>query len=186
MTNQSSSSQAPRIHKRNRPCAADQFADPVDRLVDDIDAEDPHQARLAPDQPDYAVGYGKPPVGTRFRPGQSGNPRGRPKGARGLKTLVRETMTKSISVRTAEGHKRMPRIEAVLHRQFELAMKGNDRAQSRLIDLYGQAIPESAGDDLPAGACEFTAADEATLAAYRARVIEEHQFDAREGEGGEP
>jgi len=35
------------------------------------------------DQPrDYAVGYGKPPVGTRFQKGQSGNPEGRPRGTK--------------------------------------------------------------------------------------------------------
>jgi Family of unknown function (DUF5681) len=27
----------------------------------------------------YEIGYGKPPIGARFRPGVSGNPRGRPK-----------------------------------------------------------------------------------------------------------
>ncbi len=31
---------------------------------------------------DYEVGYGKPPSRTRFRSGQSGNPRGRPKGTK--------------------------------------------------------------------------------------------------------
>ena len=31
---------------------------------------------------DYQVGYGKPPIETRFKSGQSGNPRGRPKGAK--------------------------------------------------------------------------------------------------------
>src|SRR6476620_6162861 len=29
----------------------------------------------------YEVGYGKPPVKSRFNKGQSGNPRGKPKGA---------------------------------------------------------------------------------------------------------
>lgn len=29
----------------------------------------------------YLVGYGKPPLHTRFKPGQSGNPRGRPRRA---------------------------------------------------------------------------------------------------------
>lgn len=33
-------------------------------------------------RPGYDVGYAKPPVGTRFKPGQSGNPKGRPRGQR--------------------------------------------------------------------------------------------------------
>jgi Family of unknown function (DUF5681) len=36
------------------------------------------------------VGYGQPPKATRFKPGQSGNLRGRPKGARGHKAIVEE------------------------------------------------------------------------------------------------
>jgi hypothetical protein len=32
-------------------------------------------------QGDYKIGYGKPPEHTRFRPGQSGNPAGRPRAA---------------------------------------------------------------------------------------------------------
>ena len=36
------------------------------------------------------VGYGQPPKATRFKPGRSGNPRGRPKGARGHKAIVEE------------------------------------------------------------------------------------------------
>jgi Family of unknown function (DUF5681) len=47
------------------------------------------------DDHDYEVGYGKPPKHSRFKPGQSGNPRGRKKGARGLKTdLAAELSTK--------------------------------------------------------------------------------------------
>jgi hypothetical protein len=36
---------------------------------------------LEPSLANERVGYGRPPMMTRFRPGQSGNPRGRPKGA---------------------------------------------------------------------------------------------------------
>ena len=37
-------------------------------------------AKLPKNVPDYAVGYGKPPQHSRFKPGRSGNPKGRPKG----------------------------------------------------------------------------------------------------------
>lgn len=37
-------------------------------------------------KPDYSVGKGKPPKHTQFKPGQSGNPKGRPKGSNNLKT----------------------------------------------------------------------------------------------------
>ena len=37
----------------------------------------------------YAVGYGKPPVHTRFQKGESGNPRGKKKGEKGLKAVVK-------------------------------------------------------------------------------------------------
>jgi hypothetical protein len=42
---------------------------------------------------DYEVGYGKPPRETRFAKGQSGNPRGRPSGAKNFATLLREALT---------------------------------------------------------------------------------------------
>ena len=47
---------------------------------------------------DYKVGYGKPPQRTRFRKGQSGNPRGRPKGARGLKADLRAELSEKVKV----------------------------------------------------------------------------------------
>jgi hypothetical protein len=43
------------------------------------------KVRLTPPSPEsanYGVGYGKPPKASQFSPGQSGNPKGRPKGAR--------------------------------------------------------------------------------------------------------
>ena len=123
---------------------------------------------------DYAVGYRKPPRHSQFRPGKSGNPRGRPKAAKGLKTIVRETMAAKIPVRTAGGETKMSRIEAVLHKTIELAMKGNHRAQHQLILLYGAAVPEAeAPVAARARAEDLTAADLALLEEYKAELLTE-------------
>lgn len=119
-------------------------------------------------RPDYDVGYGKPPKRTQFQPGQSGNPRGRPRGAKGLNMIVRETMTQKVSVRTAAGERRMSRMEAVMHKTLELAMKGNGRALAQLVALYSTAVPDQAA---PASVAQDTedlsATDLAMLEALR-------------------
>ena len=50
------------------------------------------------DKDDEKVGYGRPPKHSRFRKGQSGNPRSRPKGARGLKTDLRAELSERVRV----------------------------------------------------------------------------------------
>jgi hypothetical protein len=46
----------------------------------------------------YKVGYRHPPPATRFRPGTSGNPRGRPKGARKLATVLAAALAERVVV----------------------------------------------------------------------------------------
>lgn len=52
-------------------------------------------------RPGYEVGYGKPPEDTRFRKGQSGNPRGRPKGAKNKLPALNEERMKTIILEEA-------------------------------------------------------------------------------------
>src|SRR5260370_30614119 len=56
-------------------------------------------------KPDYEVGYGKPPLHTRFKKGQSGNPRGRPRGAKNLTTLLIDALNQPVVV-TENGRRR--------------------------------------------------------------------------------
>jgi hypothetical protein len=122
---------------------------------------------------DYVVGYGRPPVHTRFKAGQSGNPRGRPKGAKGLNTLAREILTAKVSVRTVSGETKMPRIEAVFHKAIELAIKGNPRAQSQVLRRYASAVPEPVVAESASPAEELTATDLAILEELKASLLQE-------------
>lgn len=45
---------------------------------------------------DPPVGYKKPPVAKQFQPGQSGNPAGRPKGSKNLKSELAEELQERI------------------------------------------------------------------------------------------
>ena len=49
---------------------------------------------------DYEVGYGKPPKATRFKPERSGNPKGRPRGRRNQRSVVREVIDRKVTLRT--------------------------------------------------------------------------------------
>jgi hypothetical protein len=95
---------------------------------------------------DYEVGYGKPPTATQFRPGQSGNPRGRPKGAKTNKKKISarnearfnkvllEECYREIGVRDGDKLIQMPVIQAVIRNQALNAAKGNQRSQRMLTD----------------------------------------------------
>ncbi|WP_052223576.1 DUF5681 domain-containing protein [Novosphingobium malaysiense] len=122
----------------------------------------------------YEVGYGKPPVRTRFKPGQSGNPRGRPKGAKSLNTIVRETLGGKLAVRTSEGTRKISKIEAVLQKTLEKALKGDARAQFELMKLWRVAVPDApeAADAAENGA-SLSSADLAILAAFEAQLTEQ-------------
>jgi hypothetical protein len=84
------------------------------------------------------VGYGQPPLASRFKPGTSGNAKGRPKGSKNLKTLIREAMTASISIQEGEKTRRVTKLEGVVLRQLQSALKGSDRAALAVIKMAHQ------------------------------------------------
>ncbi len=84
---------------------------------------------------EYAVGYGKPPLHSRFRPGQSGNPRGRPMGALGLKATLRRVLRQTVTVREGEVVRRVTRLEAVLLSLIARAGKGDAKAIAMVLEL---------------------------------------------------
>lgn len=87
------------------------------------------------------VGYGKPPVEHRFKPGQSGNPKGRPrKSARLTATtpidqVVLDEAMRLIEVRENGKTSRIPAIQAVTRSLTHAALKGDRRAALEVIGM---------------------------------------------------
>jgi len=143
---------------------------------------------------EYAVGYGKPPKDSRFKPGRSGNPRGRPKGSKNLFTLIHEELDRLIAVREDGRSRKVPAREALAKRLVHKGLSGHDRSMEALLKLdgnradHGAVAPAEAADG---GAEPLTAGGRAILEAYRRRTIEEHEIasraagaDAADDEGG--
>lgn len=96
----------------------------------------------------YEVGYGKPPREHQFPPGQSGNPRGRKKGSRGLKTDLHaelsSVLTISINKQPVSGTKQRLMLKSLATR----AAAGDVRASALLLPLIMQIFGiEDRGQD---------------------------------------
>lgn len=85
------------------------------------------------------VGYCKPPRKHQFQLGQSGNPRGRPRGAKGLKAELREELNEWVTI-TSEGKtRRIRKRRLVIKALAAQAAKGNVAAADKLLSLVIQA-----------------------------------------------
>jgi hypothetical protein len=84
---------------------------------------------------DYEVGKGRPPQHTRFKPGQSGNPQGRPKGIKNLKTLLANALNQKVSINEG-GHRRTVSVrEAILMRFVSMGLKGDLKVIMALLEM---------------------------------------------------
>lgn len=108
-----------------------------DRPDPDPDARDAEDNETD-NRRDYEVGYGKPPRQSQFKPGLSGNPKGRPRGAKGLKRELREELDEWVTVTTEGRPKRIRKRRLILKALTAKAAKGNVAAADRLIALIIQ------------------------------------------------
>lgn len=84
----------------------------------------------------YEVGYRKPPVKHQFKPGESGNKKGRKKGSKNIVTILRELLNQKISVTKNGAIRKIPFIEGIVLRIMDDALKGNIKTAAWLIDRY--------------------------------------------------
>jgi hypothetical protein len=84
----------------------------------------------------YDVGYGKPPSGGRFRKGRSGNPKGRPKGTKNLKTDLAEELQERVVVSERGGARHcISKQRALIKTVLAKALSGDSRACTTALNL---------------------------------------------------
>jgi hypothetical protein len=99
------------------------------------------------DEPTEKVGPGKPPRHTRFKPGQSGNPKGRPKGSKNFATILQQQLRKKVTI-TVDGKPRRVAVQEVIARRLAAdSMKGTTKAMELLIRLTSTKSDEGASKD---------------------------------------
>jgi Family of unknown function (DUF5681) len=93
----------------------------------------------------YEVGYAKPPKSGQFKPGTSGNPKGRPKGAKNFKTLLNRALSEQVEVNEGGRRKRVSKRELMAIAFVNRAIKGSDRATTEIakFDLLFSAEREA-------------------------------------------
>lgn len=116
-----------------------------------------------------AVGYGRPPEATRFKPGQSGNPRGRPKGVRNFITDLREELSEKIRICESGKELRVSKQRAVIKSLVAAALKGDVRATSTLVSLCARAFVD---EDKAAPSDELSETDAMILNSFVDRKLE--------------
>jgi hypothetical protein len=88
---------------------------------------------------DYEVGYRRPPEGTRFKKGQSGNPKGRPRKVENLATVLHQVLAERVRVREGDAVRTVSKWEAMIQTLSNKAMKGDTRAFNAVSTLAQKA-----------------------------------------------
>ena len=120
------------------------------------------------DDDDYEVGYRKPPRHSQFKPGQSGNNKGRPKGSKNLKTELEEELHERIPIKEGGQQKRVSKQRAMIKALMAKAVQGDARAANIIIKMIDRLF----GDDVDETLIEeLSEKDQQILKAYEARIL---------------
>ena len=90
---------------------------------------------MSDDDTNYEVGYGKPPKSGQFKKGQSGNPKGRPKGAKGFNASLKREMEAQITIQEHGQELSISKGSAAAKRLVNKALQGDITALKMLASF---------------------------------------------------
>jgi hypothetical protein len=124
------------------------------------------------DEGNHEVGYGKPPRHSHFVKCQSGNQRGRPPGAKNLKTLLNKALNELVIVTENGGRRKVSKREAIVTQLVNRSAKADYKAIQILLGMLRDI--ESNTDPHPSDAA-FTEADLQIIQRIRTRLRDEKE-----------
>lgn len=125
------------------------------------------------------VGYRNPPKHGQFKKGQSGNAKGRPRGAKGIKTLLAKELGSRITIGADGQQRRVKRSEALVKGLVNDALRGKDRPRDTVLRLADQIEQDAQARQ----SRELSAEDQAILDRYverRLKLLRQSQQDDTE------
>jgi hypothetical protein len=131
---------------------------------------------MANDISDDAVGYKQPPKSTRFKPGQSGNPKGKSKHTRNFRTDLRDELAEQITVRENGRERRVSKQRALVKALVAAAIKGDMRAANAIVTFSTKSFTDA--DNAPAEA--LSSDDQDILDAFVDRELKRRRHNDKE------
>ncbi len=117
---------------------------------------------------DEPIGYKRPPRKHQFQPGRSGNPKGRPKGAKGLRQILQGEFSQRMQIMEGDKPLKVSKLQLIVKRELEKAMAGNQRAIEHVISLNIQMF--GLGTDEPREDEELTLGEQLYIEAIMKRL----------------
>jgi hypothetical protein len=127
-------------------------------------------AAVAPDQPlsDRQARYRQPPKAFRFKPGQSGNPSGRPKAAKRLLSELEAALSAPVTIKVGSRKRRVSKMQAAVKSLADRAASGDPLVLRLLLAELRHA--ESRAAEEPAVQEDLTDTDRDVIAAMLLRI----------------
>src|SRR5262249_13159295 len=120
-------------------------------MTDEREADKPSTGCHPPTnegEPPYEVGNKRPPKQFQFKPGQSGNPKGRPKGSTSFEDEVQKDLSKLVTVSKNGKPARMSKREVAVRRLVDRAMTGDPKSTAIIIGLGKRNEKPKTGEEV--------------------------------------